>query len=571
MLLQLQIQDFALIDNLKLDFNSGLNILSGETGAGKSIIIDSVNFVLGERFSKDVIRTGVQKTYVEAVFENTGESDLNMVLESYGIDSNEDVIILSRELNQSGRSICRINGRIVTTSVAKGVANYLIDIHGQHEHQSLLNEDNHIDLLDIFGGSELNHLKKQVGTLYGNVNHIKHELVSLTGDDRERERRIDLLNFQVKEIDAARLRIGEEEELLKKRVILSNANKLFSVLSNSYCSLYEKEETGSIFDRLGSVLTEFNSIKAIDEKLQDVYNSMESSYYLLEEAITEIREYRDKIDFNPELIDEVEQRLDTISRLKKKYGPTIEDILKYREKTYEEIQYILNSEATIEKLKVKLRDEMDELSKKSKKLSDLRKDTARKLESGVVGELRFLGMDKSKFVVSFEIFEKDGQVIFNEKGMDVVRFLISANPGEPEKPLAKIASGGEISRIMLAIKTVLAFSDRIPSLIFDEIDTGISGRAAQAVAEKLGQISRNHQVICVTHLPQIASMADTHFYISKSVESNTTKTMVEKLSNDKKILEIARMLGGAKLTELTLKHAEEMVIIAQNIKEKTIK
>lgn len=568
MLLELQIQDFALIDYLKLDFSEGLNILTGETGAGKSIIIDSVNFVLGERSSKDIIRTGSDKSSVEAVFENIDNQELSKEMESFGIDCDEDVIILSRELNQSGRSICRINGKVVTTSVLKSIGNYLIDIHGQHEHQSLLDEDSHIDMLDIFGGNELNKLKIEVRQVYFKVVDIKHELEAQMGDDRERERKLDLLNFQVKEIDAAKLRIGEEEDLLKHKVILNNANKLFTVLSNAYNILYQSEEGQPIFDELGKILSELHSITNIDDKLLDIYKIVENSYYLLEEAILEVRNYRDKIDFNPELIDEVEMRLDTISRLKRKYGSTVKDVLEYREKKYKEIQDIINSEEIIAVLKEHLKKESEQLYILSKHLSDIRKKVGDKLQKDIINELKFLGMEKSKFKVNFTISKNDGQVSFNEKGMDIITFLISTNPGEPEKPLARIASGGEISRIMLALKTVLAHSDRIPSLIFDEIDTGISGRAAQAVAEKLGQISANHQVICVTHLPQIASMAGTHFYISKSTTSGKTNTKVLKLYGDKRVMEVARMLGGAKLTDLTLKHAEEMISIAQNIKKK---
>lgn len=566
MLLELVIRDFALIENLSMEFNKGLNILTGETGAGKSIIIDSVNFVLGERSSKDIIRTGVEKTSVEAIFESVDNPELIEIMESNGIEDNEGILIFSREMNQSGRSICRVNGRIVTTSVLKSIGNYLIDIHGQHEHQSLLDEKNHIDILDMFGENELDILKKEVQKAYLDVACTRKALNENMGDDRERQHKLDLYNFQIGEIDDAALKIGEEEELTKQRLILNNVNKLYTVLSNSYFSLYDSEEGQPVFDRLGGVLSELQSISGLDEKLLGIYKSVEESYYILEEAISCIREYRDKIDFNPELVDEVENRLDTINKLKRKYGDSIEEILKYREQAYNEVQYILNSQDRIEKLKARLREEQKILEEKSKALSKLRIKAAKKLESDVVNELKFLGMERSAFLVNFDIPQKDGQVSYNEKGMDDVRFLISPNPGEPEKPLARIASGGELSRIMLAIKTVLAHSDSIPSLIFDEIDTGISGKAAQAVAEKLGQISCSHQVICVTHLPQIASMADTHFFISKSVVSGKTITSVEKLDDRKQVLEIARMLGGVSLTDLTVRHAEEMISMAQNLK-----
>ena len=568
MLLELQIQNFALIEKLKIEFGKGLNILTGETGAGKSIIIDSVNFVLGERSSKDIIRTGYDKAYVETVFENTNDPRLLKIGEENGIDLDQEVLILTRELSISGKSICRVNGKTVTTSILKSIGNHLMDIHGQHEHQSLLNEDNHIDLLDMFGGNSLNELKNQVEHCYSNIINIKYTLNSIMGDDKARERKIDLLNFQVNEINYAILKDNEEEDLLKQKLILNNSNKLFSVLSSSYTALYENEDNNqSIFDRIGYILSELNSIIGIDNKLYDISKNISESYYLLEDAIVDIREYRDKIDFNPDLIDEVEQRLDLINKLKRKYGNTIKDIIEYRDTINKELEDICNSKGKIDNLKKQLESESNILSEKASRLSNLRKFVAKKLQSNIMNELKFLSMERSKFTVSFEIERLNDEIIYNEKGMDKIKFLISTNPGEPEKPLSKIASGGEISRIMLSIKAVLARYDNIPSLIFDEIDSGISGSAAQSVAEKLGQISNNHQVICVTHLPQIASMADTHFYISKSTISDKTNTHVEKLDKKSRIKEIARMLGGTKLTDLTLKHAEEIINMAHTDKQ----
>ena len=568
MLLELQIQNFALIEKLKIEFGKGLNILTGETGAGKSIIIDSVNFVLGERSSKDIIRTGYDKAYVETVFENTNDPKLLKIGEENGIDLDQEVLILTRELSISGKSICRVNGKTVTTSILKSIGNHLMDIHGQHEHQSLLNEDNHIDLLDMFGGNSLNELKNQVEHCYSNIINIKYTLNSIMGDDKAWERKIDLLNFQINEIDYAILKDTEEEDLLKQKLILNNSNKLFSVLSSSYTALYENEDNNqSIFDRIGYILSELNSIIGIDNKLYDISKNISESYYLLEDAIVDIREYRDKIDFNPDLIDEVEQRLDLINKLKRKYGNTIKDIIEYRDTINKELEDICNSKGKIDNLKKQLESESNILSEKASRLSNLRKFVAKKLQSNIMNELKFLSMERSKFTVNFEIERLNDEIIYNEKGMDKIKFLISTNPGEPEKPLSKIASGGEISRIMLSIKAVLARYDNIPSLIFDEIDSGISGSAAQSVAEKLGQISNNHQVICVTHLPQIASMADTHFYISKSTISDKTNTHVEKLDKKSRIKEIARMLGGTKLTDLTLKHAEEIINMAHTDKQ----
>lgn len=576
MLLELMVQDFALIDKLRIEFSQGLNILSGETGAGKSIIIDSVNFVLGDRSSKEVIRTGADKTNVQAIFEYIGDSKLDELMNGCGIEIEKDIIILSRELNLSGRSICRVNGTAVTTSVLRIIGEFLIDIHGQHEHQSLLNEENHIDILDMFGGNELNLLKIEFKEIFAEVQEMKTHLKSIMGDDLERERKLSLLNYQIDEIDGSKLKINEEEELIKQKTLLNNAGRIFSVLTSSYSNLYDGEDGNqSIFDRLGFVISELRSISNIDEKINSIYKCIEEAYYNIESSVEDIRLYKDKMDFNPELINDIELRLDVISKLKRKYGKTIKDVLDYREQIFIEKLDIENSEEIIEDLKREIKDKVEIQSRTCASLSQRRKLIAKNLESNIMNELKFLGMEKPKFEVCFENYSKDDVSACYEKGCDIVRFLISTNPGEPVKPLSKVASGGEISRIMLAIKTVLADTDRIPSLIFDEIDTGISGRAAQAVAEKLGQISGSHQVICVTHLPQIASMADTHFYISKEAASGKTVTSIKKLDDNSRINEVARMLGGAQLTDLTIKHAEEMTLMAQktktNQKLKTVK
>ncbi len=568
MLLQLSIRNFALIENLNIEFSKGLNIMTGETGAGKSIIIDSVNFVLGERSSKDVISTGYEKTEVSAVFDWIDSPEFKDEMQYYGIGT-DDVLILSREMNIQGRSICRVNGKLVTTSILKSIGNYLIDIHGQHEHQSLLDERRHIGILDLFGGNELINIKDKVREAYEEIKAIKSKLKNIVGDDYDRESKLGFLNYQIQEIDNAKLKPGEEEDLIKQKTILNNSEKLYSVLSSCYSLLYESSENISpVYDSLGRVLTQLKSICGIDDRINAVANSLENAYFTVEGAVEDIREYKEKIDFNPELINEVESRLDMINRLKMKYGKDTGEILKYRDKIYKEAEDIKNSDEIIDKLKKQIDQKSALLYDLSQKLSNLRKSIAKKLEKNIMDELKFLRMDKTKFEVYFDVLKKNGQVDFSENGIDIVYFLISANPGEPLKPLSKIASGGESSRIMLAIKTVMADADKIPCLIFDEIDTGISGKAAQAVAEKLGQISKSHQVICVTHLPQIASMADTHFYISKNVNEGKTRTKVEKLERSGQIKEIARMFGGAKITELTLRNAEEMLTMANELKTK---
>lgn len=561
MLLELRIKNFALIDNVEMSFSKGFNVLTGETGTGKSILIDSINFILGDKQSKDIIRIGQDFAYVEGIFDNPSKTLLRLLSEN-GVDKDE-LIIISREISVSGRSISRINGKTVTNGFLKQVGRLLIDIHGQHEHQSLLNDDNHMDILDLFCKEKLKGLKEEFLSLYNETRKIERDIEKLTENEQNKLRRIDLLSFQTQEITKAKLRINEDEELSRQREILSNAEKINSILMEVYDRLYQGYDSKSAHDEIGKVVVELDSIERFDDKIKAIKESLEEVYYKLEGIVEDVREYKDRINFNSEEFEELEVRLDLINKLKRKYGSTIEEILIYNDEAMNELSQIQKSEESLKELNEKKKENKSILYQMAKKIREIRLENAEKLSSMIMKELKYLGMEKAVFKVEVKEMEK-----LKENGMDNVYFTMTANPGEPLKSLSKVASGGEMSRIMLAIKSVIADIDRIPTLIFDEIDIGISGRTAQAVAEKMCLISKGHQILCVTHLPQIASMADNHFQIQKLVEKEKTTTKVFRLELEKRIEELARMLGGAVLTELTRNHAKEVFELAMSMKEK---
>ncbi|EYE89706.1 DNA repair protein RecN [Fervidicella metallireducens AeB] len=561
MLLELHIKNFALIDEVKLRFDEGLNILTGETGAGKSILIDSVNFLLGDKQNRDIIRTGEENAFVEGVFEVKGDKLINILKEN-GIEY-DDLLIITREINQSGRSISRINGRTVTLNLLKQIGELLIDIHGQHEHQSLLDEGKHIHILDSFCVDGFKQLKSEYNKLFADTKEIEGRLQKLKTDEQYKLRRIDLLSFQINEITEAQLKLNEDIELEKRKNILVNAEKIVSTLSIIYNKLYKDEETECAYDRIGTSLVQLESIAKYDEKISNAKESLEEVYYKIEDVIETLRDYLDEAEFNPEELNEIEIRLDTINKLKKKYGNSIGEILKYNEEITEELSNLQKSEELTEELERSLETNLTKLEEYAKEITKIRQQTGDKLKIYIENELKYLGMERAEFKVQIE-----ETAHLNENGKNKVCFLITANPGEPLRALSKVASGGEMSRIMLAIKSVVADVDSIPTLIFDEIDTGISGRTAQAVAEKMCLISRKHQIFCVTHLPQIASMADNHYKIQKLVINNKTTTTVNLLNKDEKVNELSRMLGGAIVTETTKNHAKEMLELADSLKTK---
>lgn len=560
MLEYLHIKNVALIDEQTINFNEGLNILTGETGAGKSMVIDSINFVLGEKVSKDFIRNGQESALVEILFflkDNKvieAIKDMDIELDAY------NSLIISRELNKSGRTVCKINGRVSTIIMVKEISSLLIDIHGQHQHQSLLNPSKHIVLLDQFCTEEFFKLKHKLNEQYHEYKNIQNTINQLIGDESQRQQKIDILQYQVNEIENANLKVDEEENLLQQRKILASTEKLSKGLEEINILLNGDEfNSDGVISQIGRIGTLLKDLSSIDSSLDEVSKLADTVELQLDEMLLEIRHYNKEIDHNPESLYEIETRLDLIYNLKKKYGSNIKEILNYYTKTKNQLDFILNSEEQLKKLNKDLKSKEKNIIELCQKISDARKSKADEVQKQIEDTLIDLEMKSAKFKIQIDKREN-----FTDNGWDKVEFLISANRGETLKPLSKIASGGEMSRVMLAIKTVLADIDNIETLIFDEIDTGVSGRTAQKVAEKMKYISNNHQILCITHLPQIAAMADSHYLIEKKEQNNRTVTQVFDLTSEQSVSELARLIGGATITNATITAAKEMKELAKS-------
>jgi DNA repair protein RecN (Recombination protein N) len=572
MLLKLHIKDFALIDDLEIDFKGGLNILTGETGAGKSIIIDAVNMIIGERASSEYIRTGKQSAMVEAVFDCDGEA-LGDLLKEYGIEAEDGLIIITREITEQGRNFCRANGRSVPVSVLKKLGRYLIDIHGQHQHQSLLESNTHMELLDLLGGEEVLTAREDVARIYELSRTFAGRVEDLVKKREELRRHKDILKYEIDEIEKAHLTPGEDVELEEKRRVLENAGKIFAALELAYSLLYLGDEAPSIIDNLGKIISHLEEIKKYFKPVESLSETLKNMLYELQDVAAAIRNYKESVEFDPEMLNEIQSRLELLDRLKAKYNMSIDELLKYKEEAAARLDDVLNIDDEIAELEEELKITNKSLVEKALALHNLRKKTAARLERDISKELQDLGMKGIQFAVNFKWEEDDSGLEVNGRrykitrdGFDRVEFLISTNPGEPLKPLAKIVSGGEASRIMLALKNIMAKVDNIPCLIFDEIDAGIGGRTAQIVGEKLSRIAKSHQVLCVTHSPQIASLGDAHFLIKKETLGGKTYTRVSEIRGQDRVNELARMLGGAEITGNTLAHAREMLKLADNIK-----
>jgi DNA repair protein RecN (Recombination protein N) len=578
-LLELEIENLALIEKLHLALTPGLNILTGETGAGKSILIDAIGLVLGARASTDFIRAGADQARVTALFQLPALPALDEALQEAGIELDENrQLLISRELNASGKSICRINGRLATVSLLRSLGQQLVDIHGQHEHQSLLRPESHITYLDSYGDEELSKLRQLVQDCYHTYRFLQKKLANLEEEARETAQKLDFYSFQRAEIAAAKLAAGEEEKLLAQRDILRHTERLFQLCGDSYRLLYGDELGGSsVLDSLGQVVGWLQQAAAIDGQIGPLYEGLESISFQIEEIAREIRSYLEGLELNPGSLEEVEERLYVISELKRKYGNSIEEILAYYDWLEKEIDALEQHRVDRKELEEKYTAIKKELAAHAQRLSQARMALAKELEEDIRRELAYLGMEKTIFSVSISQQEDKKGIDLGEKrlavtknGIDQVEFLLAPNPGEPPKPLSRIASGGELSRIMLALKTVLSAVDTVPTMIFDEIDAGIGGRTAQAVAERLAALGRTRQVLCVTHLPQIATMADSHYHIKKEVVEGRTYTRVRRLAEGEQVEELARMQGGAKVTETTRKHAREMLRLAAKYKEEQI-
>ena len=550
MLRELSIKNFALIEELHISLDKGLNILTGETGAGKSIIIGAIGLILGERASSEVIRKGSDLCEVTGLFDIKENIRLKKVLAEKGLLSNEEEeSTLKRELNRQGRGRCFLNGQIITLGMLEEIGNYLVDVHGQHEHQALLKSGVARDVLDEFG--ELMKLRKKTEQTYHKFREKSRELEELRSSEKEREQQIDLYQFQIEEINQANLSVEEEEVLENEYKVLSNAEKLDQLSQELYNHLYEG--AGSITEKMALVERDLEKIVAIDYTLKDELKELGEVKYRIDETAIAIRDYRKKIEFSPQRLEEIIERKELINRLKRKYGNTIKEILNYRKETQSKLDKLVNSAGSKEEITVEVERLQEELLREASNLSRERKIAGTKLKKKVEQELKELGMGRARFDVEIT----QGEI--KSSGMDEIRFLVAPNVGEDLKPINQIASGGEISRIMLALKTILAQADQIPTLIFDEIDVAIGGRIAQVVGRKMRALFPNHQVICITHLPQIAVFASNHYHVGKTVSGGRTKTMISLLDKKGKESEIARMLGGERLTEITLKHAREMI------------
>jgi len=555
MLIQLSVENIAIIEKLTIELEEGFNILTGETGAGKSILIDAVNILLGGRVSRDIIRTGEEKAKVEAVF--TVPRKLEDVLSEMGIDSGEDgTLVISRQFTSSGKNVCRVNGSLVTVAQLKEIGEYLIDIHGQNDNQSLLRNQAQVDYLDKFSGDELIRKREEFRQLLRKYRETERKISELKAKEKERARLEDLYRYQVSEIEAANLKKGEDAELMQQSRLLANAEEIMEAFSNAYnCLSGEDDLVPGAVEQVQKAQAALAAISDLDPDFGDISENLVEISDRLEETARRIRNKKEQVNYDPVLQREVEERLALIESLKRKYGNTIEEIIQYMEEARKRLEEVTDMESRLAELNDRKK-ELDELLyKKALDIHNMRVKAAEELEERITGQLKDLEMPKAEFSVEIKFNETRN---YTENGLDTIEFLISTNPGEGLKPLNKIASGGEMSRIMLAIKTILADVDETDVLIFDEIDTGVSGKAALRVGEKLLEISAKHQVICITHHAQIASLAMAHYRISKQTREERTVALLEKLDGEGREKEVARLLSGDDSTNTT-KLAREMI------------
>ena len=562
MLVVLNIKNFALIQELSVEFGAGFNILSGETGAGKSILIDTIDYVLGGKFSKDLIRYGEDKTYVEAIFDIEND-EIYTLLNDLNIEADE-LLVVSRETTISGKSIIKVNGKTIVLSQLKKIREKLLDIHGQHQNQSLLSKGTHILYLDEYNSENISPLLEQFEIFKNRYSEIEDKINELKGNE-DREKLLDYIKFQIEDIEKAKLKPGEEEDLREQYNILANAEKISSSLINSYNYLNNNPQGNSVLELLSKVISELSHSEMHLEKIKDKRVQVEEAYYLLEESTRDIRDIANEVYYDENELAAINERIYEISLYKKKYGNSIDEILQFLEKLKNQYDEFINSEEIILKLKKELSVIEKDMSEIGVKLHEFRCMSAKDLEVRIKEELSYVGLEKAIINIDVNLSEEA-----NSRGYDDVQFLISANPGEPLKPLEKVLSGGELSRIMLALKCVFVDKDKIPTLIFDEIDTGISGAIGKRVGEKMYQVSIKHQVLCITHLPQIAALSDNHYFVSKKVENGKTFTQIRMLNEEDKVCEIAKMIGGDNLSDVAIDNSREMVKLA-DIKKKEIK
>ena len=555
MLSELTIENVAVIERAQVNFDGGLNVLTGETGAGKSILIDSINAILGSRTTRELVRSGAHKASVWAVFSDYPE-EVRRILEEGGYEP-EDTLLLQREISADGKTSCRINGRPAAVGFLREIGAYLITIHGQHDSQNLLNAAKHLEILDSFAQSDslLDDYKK----IYHQLRSLEEQVRSLSMDEGEKQRRLDLLRYQVDEIDAAELFEGEEEQLVQQRNQINNARRIMECLNGAYTALQGDESFEGGVDLLSNAQGQMDEISRFSEDFASIAERLGDLYYNAQDLVQEIKYALDDFDLDPSRLEEIEERLDLLHNLKRKYGQTVGEILEFQAKAKAELETIEFSDQKLEELNVQLDRTRQQLQKLADRLTKLRKDAFVRFGGEIESSLKFLNMPGIRLTLSHQ------KVSCGPSGQDDLEFLISTNPGEPPKPLAKIASGGELSRIMLAIKSVMAEKDRIPTVIYDEIDAGVSGMAAGRVGQKLLETAHSgHQVICITHTPQIAACAENHLLIEKTVADGRTYTKLRSLQTDERVAELARIISGDRITPLALANAREMLELGES-------
>ncbi|MCD7033215.1 DNA repair protein RecN [Metabacillus sp. GX 13764] len=572
MLAELTIKNFAIIESISISFEKGLTVLTGETGAGKSIIIDAIHLLAGGRGSSEFVRYGEDRAELEGLF--LLDDDNHPCYEKcreFGIDASDGMMVLRRDISSSGKSVCRVNGKLVTIAILREVGRTLIDIHGQHDNQELMQEENHLHLLDQYGGSKTASAHTAYIEIYGKYAELKRKIRGLSENDQEIAHRLDLIQFQLQEIEGAELEPMEDEKLQEERREISNYEKIFEALQNAYNAL-SGEQKG--LDWISHGMGSLEGVAEINGSLKEMASTVSNSYYMLEDLSYQLRNELDALEFDPERLNFIEGRLNEINHLKRKYGQSVDEILSYASKIQDEIDTLQNRDSHVNNLQKELRSLEQDMVLEAGNLTNVRQQSAKKLKSEIQRELKELYMDKTVFDVQFgrrpgsaddpEINGKPAK--FQSDGADSVEFYLSTNPGEPLKPLSKTASGGELSRIMLAMKSIFSKHQGVTSIIFDEVDTGVSGRVAQSIAEKIYRVSIGSQVLCITHLPQVAAMADTHLFISKVTSKGRTKTSVKPLKEEEKIKEIGRMIAGVEVTNLTKEHAKELLSLAHAAK-----
>lgn len=565
MLQSLYLKNIALIEKLGIELFPGFNVLTGETGAGKSIIIDAVNFVLGERTSRDLIRNGAARAKVEAVFSlNEGDAAF-AALDALGIECDGNELILSRELSAAGRNACRVNGTLVPVASLKSVSDTLVDIHGQHEHQALLDAENHISYLDAYCHAESLPIIEKIDAIVSRRNELMLKRNSGFSSEREREREMDMLRYQIEEIASANLEAGEEERLNAEKTVLLNAERIRTALETAHMALSGAEE-GSALSAIDTARRSMRNIDALNKDYEALGDKIEELYYAAEDISFVLRDTSENVESDMQRLEEIEQRLKLISDLKRKYGRTVEDVIDFGKDAGTKLNELENAEALAAELDAKLDKLKAEYNVAADELSKVRRAAGDRLKRDVLNELKDLGMAKAMFDVALSD-ASGGEP--RKGGRETAEFMLSANPGEPLKPLEKVASGGELSRIMLCFKSIFADNDRVPTLIFDEIDTGISGRTAAVVGEKMLGIAKKHQVICVTHLAQIAALADAHLMVRKYDDGKNTFVETRQLNEEEKVQRIAQMMDGESDSPSALTHARELIARADKIKEKT--